>query len=228
MEHISTTQPVYLDGMPGSDNIVHKPNEKSEPQHEYVEIGGLKWATMNVGAKSETEAGLLFEWGDPQNYPDDKWGDSKAHNKWYDKTTYQYTKYIIYKQTVDGYVDGKDTLDPEDDAVTVNWGGSWRMPTKEEYLNLYNATNHTFVNDYEGSGVCGILLVDKNDDSKRLFFPCIGKSAWSGEWSGSIWLSTLSSMNQKQACCASFSVQGIGNNSFSTRTDCMCVRGVTD
>ena len=38
------------------------------PSHDYVEIGGLKWATMNVGANNITDAGLYFQWGDTQGY----------------------------------------------------------------------------------------------------------------------------------------------------------------
>lgn len=36
--------------------------------HDYVEIGGIKWATMNVGANSITDYGLYFQWGDTQGY----------------------------------------------------------------------------------------------------------------------------------------------------------------
>ena len=36
--------------------------------HDYVEIGGLKWATMNVGATGVTDYGLYFQWGDTQGY----------------------------------------------------------------------------------------------------------------------------------------------------------------
>ena len=31
--------------------------------HDYVEINGLKWATMNIGASSVTDYGLYFQWG---------------------------------------------------------------------------------------------------------------------------------------------------------------------
>ena len=31
--------------------------------HEYVEIGGIKWATMNVGASSETDYGNYYQYG---------------------------------------------------------------------------------------------------------------------------------------------------------------------
>ena len=32
--------------------------------HEYVEVGGHKWATMNVGAEKPEEAGDYFSWGE--------------------------------------------------------------------------------------------------------------------------------------------------------------------
>ena len=41
--------------------------------HEFVEIGGLKWATMNIGAKSvadmkETAYGDFYAWGETCTY----------------------------------------------------------------------------------------------------------------------------------------------------------------
>ena len=38
--------------------------------YEYVEIGGLKWATCNVGAEKETDWGLYFAWGETVGYKD--------------------------------------------------------------------------------------------------------------------------------------------------------------
>ena len=44
-----------------SENEVHY-NPYVDPYvgHEYVEIGGLKWATMNVGASQPSDYGLYF------------------------------------------------------------------------------------------------------------------------------------------------------------------------
>ena len=36
--------------------------------HEYIEIGGIKWATMNVGADKPTDSGLYFAWGEIVGY----------------------------------------------------------------------------------------------------------------------------------------------------------------
>ena len=35
-----------------------------------------------------------------------------------------------------GYIDSEGNLTPQYDAATVNWGGSWRMPTRAEQQEL--------------------------------------------------------------------------------------------
>ena len=90
-----------------------------------VTIDGKKWATMNVGATSETDAGHYFAWGYAEgcvrNTADSGWVLAS------DNTT---TK-------------GFDTADFPNrvassfqDAATSNWGGSWRMPTRAEFEAL--------------------------------------------------------------------------------------------
>lgn len=46
--------------------------------HDYVEIGGIKWATMNIGANSVTDTGLYFQWGDTQGYAADQIGNGEG------------------------------------------------------------------------------------------------------------------------------------------------------
>jgi hypothetical protein len=43
----------------------------------YVEIGGIKWSTMNIGASTETDTGLYFQWGDIQGYTASQVGTDK-------------------------------------------------------------------------------------------------------------------------------------------------------
>ena len=125
----------------------------------YVEIGGIKWATMNVGATSETDYGLYFRWGETQDY-------TTTTNYKFNPSGSNFIKY--------NYTDEKTVLDIEDDAARANWGGDWRMPTKEEFVTLKNACNYEWVTDYKGSGVNGELFTDKTDPSKTLFFPAAG------------------------------------------------------
>jgi hypothetical protein len=76
--------------------------------------------------------------------------------------------------------DGKTVLDSSDDAAQANWGGSWRMPTIEEFQALGAAVTTAWTSDYKGSGVEGLVCTDKTDSSKVLFFPAAGQCYYGG------------------------------------------------
>ena len=169
--------------------------------HAYVDLGlpsGTKWATMNVGAESETDYGLYFQWGDTQGYTADQVGTGSGQKPftWVD---YKYgngnsspgdagmTKY--------NSTDGKTVLDLEDDAVAANWGGSWKMSTEaqfQELLNTANCTNTwTTVN-----GVNGRLFTSVANGN-TLFLPAAGSASNGSMYTvgdeGNVWSSSLSS-----------------------------------
>ena len=166
--------------------------------HEYVEVGGIKWATMNVGAEKPTDCGLYFQWGDTQGYTADQVGKGQKHFSWVD---YKYSDGTILPSPIDitkyNYTDGKKVLDLEDDAARANWGGSWRMPTIEEMKSFRDAVSTEFKINYNGSGVNGLLCTDKTDSSKTLFFPAAGYAIsgvmsvnrYGGYWSSSLYTS---------------------------------------
>ena len=147
--------------------------------HDYVEIGGVKWATMNIGAESVTDYGLYFQWGDTAGYTSGQcgnsstaykkpfaWADCVLHNGTSNSGATTFTKY--------NGNDGKTVLEPCDDAATLYWGGNWRMPTAVEFQALEGAVNSAWTESYNGSGVAGLVLTDKTDSSKVLFFPATG------------------------------------------------------
>lgn len=151
--------------------------------HAYVEIGGLKWATMNVGANSETDYGLYFAWGETMGYSSSMIGQSTPSEfvdpfemrKAFTWSDYKYgngtsspgaTGMTKYNAT-----DGKTVLEAVDDAAVANWGGSWRMPTTAEFQALGAAVNTAWT---QVNNVYGILCTDKTDSSKALFFPAAG------------------------------------------------------
>lgn len=123
-----------------------------------VDLGlSVKWANMNIGATSIDDYGDYFAWGETVGYKGGKRTFNVSTYKYYmstktpdttDKdgftipgtTTSGYTKYVTKsdasKYGYDGFYDDKTVLDPEDDAATANWGGSWRMPTKAEQDEL--------------------------------------------------------------------------------------------
>ncbi len=132
----------------------------------YVNLGlSVKWATCNVGADMPEEYGGYFAWGEVEPKKTYGWSTYK-----YGSDADQLTKYCNDSNYgKDGFVDNKIVLDLEDDVAAVNWGGSWRMPTKAEEDELRDNctwiwTTENGVNGYivtsnvEGYTDCSIFL----------------------------------------------------------------------
>ena len=188
----------YISG----DSTVHYNPYDPYAGHAYVEISGIKWATMNVGATGITDGGLYFQWGDTQGYTAAQVG-SGSGQKAFEWADYKYadttsspgsTGMTKYNST-----DGKTELESSDDAVNAAWGGSWRMPTEADFNALSAATTNAWVTDYQGSGVNGRLFTDKTDSSKTLFFPAAGScgsgSVYDVGSGGGYWSSSLDTSN---------------------------------
>ena len=188
--------------------------------HEYVEIGGLKWATMNVGATTvagshATCYGDYFAWGEtePRYMTITRSSAPSATFTW--RNGYSSGYRIDNKPTYTG-----ETLDASHDAATANWGGTWRTPTEAEYEALAAACSGSSANGQtpveltnaidEGgiywlsstqtiepayTGVAGLLFVSKADISRRVFFPASGyvsgTSLCNGGTGGGNWSSSL-------------------------------------
>ena len=137
--------------------------------HEWVDLGlpsGLKWATCNVGASQPEEYGDYFAWGEvePKDYYD--WSTYKWCNGSYDtQTKYCNDSYYGYN----GFTDNKTTLELSDDAANYNWGGAWRMPTKEEQDELRNNCSWEWTTQ---NGVYGRKVTGPNGNST--FLPAAG------------------------------------------------------
>ena len=183
----------------GIDIMVSTPNVA----HEYVDLGlpsGLLWATCNVGADSPEDYGDYFAWGETQPKSDYSWstyqycnGSGITLTKYCNKSNYGYN----------GFTDNLTTLFPEDDAATANWGSDWRMPSKEEWQELYQNTTVTWTNQ---NGVNGRLFTASNGNS--LFLPAAGHCYPSLDLAGSFgcyWSSSLYLDNPSEAWMLSFS-----------------------
>lgn len=151
------------------NNTVHYNPSTPTPTHDYVEIGGVKWATMNIGANSVTDAGLYFQWGDTQGYTAAQVGSGEgkkaftwADYKWTEDGGQTFTKYNGSDYTV---------LQSEDDAVTAAWGGNWRMPTKDELSALITGNTTSYVQNYSGTNVSAVVVTDGTNE---VVFPYTG------------------------------------------------------
>lgn len=155
---------------------------------DWVDLGlpsGLLWATRNVGASSPTDYGDRFAWGEISP----RIGLSGS-GRWYDYQWWggddSYGTPIITKyntKSIYGSVDNLTTLQPVDDAATVNYGG--RMPTKEEWQELLSNTTSTWTTI---NGVKGRSFTGPNGSS--LFLPADGYPTADGYtvyWSSSLY-----------------------------------------
>lgn len=135
--------------------------------YQAVDLGlpsGIKWASFNVGARAPWEYGGYYAWGETEEKEDYSW----ETYKWCNGSSNTITKYCIN----DGYgtVDGKITLDPEDDVAHVKWGGDWRMPTEAEQEELRNNCDWEWT---EVNGVSGYRVKSRVNDNS-IFFPAAG------------------------------------------------------
>lgn len=151
--------------------------------YSYVDLGlpsGTLWATMNVGAQSETDFGLYFAWGETEGYP--LQDGLLCADRFFVVSTYKYAVYNskrqIWAMSKYSLLDSPEMLTQlteEDDAVKVNMGGDWHMPTSAQLDELLNDEILTKekVENYNNTGVKGLLITSKVNGNK-LFFPYSG------------------------------------------------------
>ena len=168
--------------------------------HAYVDLAlpsGLKWATCNVGATTPEEYGDYFAWGETEPKTTYNW----STYKWCNGSNSTMTKYCEYSNY--GTVDNKTTLELTDDAARVNWGGTWRMPTKAEYDELRNNCTWTYTyQGVSGKGAFGIKVTSKKNGNS-IFLPFAGEryndSLKEDGTDGNYWTSSLNPVESHYA-----------------------------
>ena len=145
--------------------------------HAYVDLGlpsGILWATCNLGADTPEDFGDYYAWGEP------------APKELYDWKSYKYGRFIheryeLNKYCTDsvfglnGFVDDLTLLELDDDLARACWGGGWRMPTIEEWDEMFQNTSSVWTTQ---NGVNGWLFTASNGNS--LFLPAAGYY-WNGD-----------------------------------------------
>ena len=224
---------------------------------DYVDFGlpsGLLWTKKNLGAATEEDAGLYFQWGDTQGWTAEQvvvdkqfnWDDYKFS---IDGSSSNFSK---YNSTV-----GKTVLDLEDDAVNTMMGGKWRMPTGEEFAELINNTDLYLVPS-EGTEINGNVITDgapyntlayfeweqqltgnikgmkfykKSDSSVYMFVPAVGLAGGGSVQGvgviGGLWSSSLYSQDVSCAWYFGFGAAGGGGVDNIDRFGGLPLRGVS-
>lgn len=147
----ATRYPVKFKAPANSETTIHG--------HDYVEIGGKKWATMNVGATTvagspETAYGDYYTWGETVTYytkvdfnktPDASisWKRTEITGAHIinDKYSHNFICYSgdannNFKERAPAPYGDDGVLNTGCDVARSSWGSSWRIPTKADFDNL--------------------------------------------------------------------------------------------
>ena len=194
--------------------------------HAFVDLGlpsGILWATCNIGADKPEDCGDYFAWGDTL---------PKEHYDWksYPYCCYANDRYELTKYCTDtcwgfnGFADHLTVLEPVDDAATVRWGEGWRMPTKEDFGELFQNTTYVWTTQ---NGMEGRLLTGSNGNS--IFLPATGFFLNDGlicTGLGLYWSSSLQTGNQMSAWSFHFDYEDCHVCGTYERNRGQCVRAV--
>ena len=147
-----------------SVRAVITPEEKPQdcPVAEAIDLGlpsGTKWASWNVGASAPEEYGGLYAWGETEE---------KDYNDW---STYTHCD----GSSSTCHHIGDDIAGTENDVAHVKWGGSWRMPSKDQIKELIDNCTRTCTTQ---NGVNGTLVTGLN--GATIFLPAAGYRWWYG------------------------------------------------
>jgi hypothetical protein len=153
--------------------LVHKEDDEPTPG-EAIDLGlSVMWASHNVGASSPEGYGGYYAWGETE--------EKSVYN--YDSYQYKLDDYPYYQHI------GNDISGTQYDVAHVKWGGSWRMPTREEIRELVNKCTWKWTTY---NGVNGQMVTGPNGN--KIFLPAAGHR-WDSELSragyGHYWSSTL-------------------------------------
>ena len=221
--------------LPNGNNAVtfYEDYTKTEKtiNYEYVNLGlesGTLWAKCNIGAATESDYGVYFQWGDISGisrsligkYPNENysWATAPFNNESSDYDE-------VYFNSVKDNVCPNGILAKGYDTATQIMGSDWRMPTKAEFDELLSGTTNEWT---QVNGVNGRKFTGSNGN--YIFIPA-ADGCFDGSFEnpdgvcGGVWSSSLKTSNPGDAWCLSFSSDFYGMYG-SIRSGGFVVRGV--
>ena len=144
-------------------DVFYNMNTQVYNGYEYVDLGlpsGLKWAICNVGATSPEQPGMYFAWGETKGYTND---DISSNIRSFNVSEYTGNSASLIS----------DDLIGKCDAAHIYMKGSWRTPINKDFTELVKNTYKTWIDDYNKTGVSGLLFTSKTNGNS-IFFPASG------------------------------------------------------
>jgi hypothetical protein len=164
---------------------------------EFVDLGlSVKWMKYNVGAKTETDYGLYFQWGDTVGYT----GDGAKTNSYWSTCPGNGGRPSKDETSLSAWNTEHLTngiLNADVDAAYVHTNGAAKTPTTSQIIELVNNTTSEWTTK---DGINGCKFINSSDSSKYIFIPCGGnfwESSLDGEkqqayvWSSSVYNSAI-------------------------------------
>ena len=144
---------------------------------EAIDLGlSVKWASFNLGATKPEEYGGYFQWAGLEDVTDKsiwlEWANCPYHtgsNEYSGWTKYIPTNFSSYWSGT-GSPDNKTVLDPEDDVAHITLGGTWRMPTIDDFQELESNCTSEWT---KMNGINGRKFTS-NINGNSIFLPAAG------------------------------------------------------
>lgn len=194
-----------------------------------IDLGlSVNWAIYNLGAYSVEDAGNHYAWGETEPKNDYSW----ATYQWCNGSSTSITKYCQDSSYGDnGYTDSFVKLEYCDDAANVSYGGTWHIPTLEEFSELVDSKNCSWVKETI-NGIAGYIITSKKVGytNKWIFLPAAGTMDGTtlnnagSVYSCNYWSSTYNSPNNQWQLF--FSNTGFGMNKGGSRYKGLPIRPV--
>ena len=187
----------------------------------YVNLGlpsGTLWAACNIGAAKPEDFGDYFAWGETKGYKSVKTTFNWNTYKWCKGSEKTMTKYCCNGgYGYEDFIDKLTELEPEDDAAKVNLGSIWRIPSKEQFEELFN-NSYTTTEWTTLNGVKGHKITSKTNGN-IIFLPAAGyrddSSFYDAGSGGYYWSRTLCTSDPYYARYLYFNSGGISTNNGS-------------
>ena len=136
---------------------------------------GLLWCEHNVGASRPEDMGLYFSWGNVIGHAGDAGYDFSEEN---------------YINSLGATLNGDIPVNDQFDMAHHNMGGQWRLPRRNEVLELYANTDFEMI---EQDGKKGVRFTSRINGNS-IFFPTTGYCSGTGRYNensnGFFWCSS--------------------------------------
>lgn len=146
-----------------NDNRVHNNSDSLIQGHKYVDLGlpsGNLWATKNIYALKTEYEGSRFAWGEIGLREETEFTEENA--KWKGLTEDE----LIEKKVITPW----KNLTSENDAATKHMGDYWKIPTKDDYVELIKNCKSTIIEYGDKKAKC---VKFTSENGNELIFPIV-------------------------------------------------------